>query len=70
MRATVPRYLHPAQYLRYWNTRTGTGAWVENTDIEGHAAVCRRARKGDPKWLPFAHYKKTNSRYPIFGIKH
>ena len=56
--ATVLRHLQKTQYLRYWKTQRGAGAWAGNADIEGHAAACRRARKGNPRGLPCAHSKK------------
>ena len=70
MGATVLRHLQKTQYLRYWKTRTGAGAWADNVDIEGHAAACRRARKGNPKGLPCAQYKGMNSKYPTSDIQH
>ena len=68
--ASVLRYLQSTQYLRYWKTRRGAGAWAENADIDGHAAACRRARKGNPRGPSCALYKEMNSRYPTFDIQH
>ena len=58
MGATVLMHLQK-KYLRYWRNRTGAGAWVDNADIESHAAARRRARKGDPEGLSCAYYKGT-----------
>ena len=49
MGTTVLRHLQINQYLRYWKRRTGAGVWAYKTDIEGHAAACRRAQKSNPK---------------------
>ena len=68
--AIVLRHLQKRQYPRYWKTRRGAGAWAENADIEGHAAARRRARKGNPRGLSCAHYKKMNSRYPTLDTQH
>ena len=70
MGATVLRHLQTTQYLRYWRTRTRSGAWAGNTDIEGHTSACKRARKGTPNGLSCAHYNETNSRYPTFDVQH
>ena len=67
---TVLWHLQKRQYPRYWRARRGPGAWTGNADIDGHAAACRRARKGNPKGLSCAHYKEMNSRYPTFDFKH
>ena len=66
--ATVLRYLQMAQCLRYWRASTGAGALVDSTDIEGHAAACRRARKGNHKGMSCAHYNEMNSRYQASDI--
>ena len=66
----VLRHLQKTQYLRYWKSRRGTGACAENADIEGHAAACRRARKGNPRGMSCAHYKEMNSRYTTLDIQH
>ena len=52
MGPTVLKHLQQTQFLEYWQTRTGAGAWCENADIAGHAAACRRARKGNPPKCP------------------
>ena len=70
MGVTVPRYLQTTQYLPYWKTRTGTGGWADNSDIKGHAAACRRERKGNPKQLPCVQYKEMNSRHPTSDTQH
>ena len=70
MGAIVLWHIQKTQYLRYWRARHGAGAWTENTNIGGHAAACRRARKGNPRGLSCAHYKEMNSRYPTFDFKH
>ena len=69
-RAAILRHLQKTQYLRYWHTRRGAGSWAKNADIEGHAAACRRAHKGNPRGLSCAHYKEINSRYPTLDIQH
>ena len=68
--ATILWHLQKTQYLRYWKTRRGAGAWAENAYIEGHAAACRWARKGNPRGLSCAHYKEMNSRHPTLDIQH
>ena len=70
MGATVIWHLQKTQYLRYWGARRKAGAWTENSDIDGHAAACRWARKGNPKGLPCAHYKEMNNRHLTFDFKH
>ena len=58
MGATVLMHLQKTQHLRYWRTRRGTGAWADNTDIDGHAVACRRTRKGNPKDCPVSTTRK------------
>ena len=70
MGAAVLWHLQKTQYLRYLRTRRGTGAWTKNSDIDGHTAAYRRARKGNPMGLPCAYYKEMNSRYPTFDFKY
>ena len=60
MGPTVLRHLQNTHYLNYWRSRSGTGAWTDNADIEGHAAVYRRARKGNPQKPSCAQYKGMN----------
>ena len=47
MGATMIRHLQVNQYIRYWETRSGAGAWAYNAEIEGHTAACRRAQKAN-----------------------
>ena len=62
MGATVLRYVQVKQYLRYWETRSGTGAWTSNAGIEGHAAACRRAQKANQNAVYSGSYKGVNGR--------
>ena len=70
MGPTVLRHLQQTQYLDYWRSRTGAGAWFKHTDIDGHAAACKRARKWNPKRMPCSQYRGVNGRQPTFDIIH
>ena len=70
MGPTVLRHLQQTQYIDYWRSRTGAGAWFENADIAGHAAACKRARKGNPPKLSCSQYKGMNDRESTFDILH
>ena len=52
MPPAVLRHLQHTQYLDYWRSRAGAGAWFKNADFVGHAAACKRARKGNPQNCP------------------
>ena len=60
----MPRHLQTTQFLRYRRDRSGASARADNADVEGHAVVCRRARKGNIKGLSCAQYKGVNIRSP------
>ena len=62
MGATMLRHLQTEQYIRYWRTRSNAGAWVQNADITGHAAACRRAQKANPNTITGGSYKEMNDR--------
>ena len=74
MGPTMLRHLQKTQYLDYWQSKTGAGAWADNVDIEGHAAACRRARNGNPQRPSCAQYKGMHlvgrTRYPTFDVAH
>ena len=70
MGATGLKHLQKTLHLRYWKTRPGVGALADNADIGGHAAACRRARKGNLRGLSRAQYKGMNRRYPNSYIQH
>ena len=70
MGTTLLRHLQVKHYPRYWVTRSRAGAWVGNTDIEGHAAACRRAQKANPNAVSNGSCKEMNGRRLIRDLEH
>ena len=63
------RHFQVKGYLRYWETRSGAGAWACNASIEGHATACRQAQKANPNTLSSGSYKRMNGRRLTHDLK-
>ena len=70
MGATVLRHPQINQYLRYWENRTGAGAWAYKTDIEGDASAYRRAQEANPNTVSSASYKWMGGCRVTHGLEH